>query len=504
MTLFKTAIKSAIVCFALIPLTALASNYDFSFLTQNIEKTKKIAGIPSGTSIIAVKGDQIVFQAHIGFADIANQIKVTKNTPYYIASVTKPFMALNVLLDMENNRLPSNLQLSTMLPELDVKGLNEQMVGIKQLLSHTSAIDNYPLVLASAYSGLHDEKSLISLANNYSIKEPHDLGTFKYTNVGYNLYSIFADQYFDDNWQTRLRTQLFEPLSMTSTSATRTFYDEQKLKVAKPYSLMVSSLPNALPLEKQDATMHSAGGMYSSASDLAKFLIAQLNQGKVDGVQVFPANVITKSHQQQVTTNANYMDFQRDGYAWGWYTGIYKGENMLHHFGGFSGTHAHLSFMPKSKLGLVVINNEDFLSSKLTAVIADFIYGKLLNENDIENQVAKRFESLNSKLVNIENMLTKQQQKIAERKMNLSLPIGAYQGQYRHPDLGTMVLSISQDNELKVNWGQMNSTVSGFNKLDVIRVTLKPTNGEIIMFEVKERVISLTYQGIKFSRQYKD
>lgn len=477
-----------------------AKAYDFSSLLENVEKSKQLTKLPSGTSIAVVQGGEVVFQAHIGYADIANNIKVTGDTPYYIASVTKPFTALNTLLDIENKKLPSDLKLSDMFPDIKFKGIDNKAVGIHHLLTHTSAIDNYPLVLATAYSGEHISESLRSIVYEYSKSEPHEIGGFKYSNVGYNIYSIFANSYFADKWQERLRKQVFEPLDLTHTSATRSFLDRQGISVAKPYSLMVPSLPKPLPLEKQDSTMHAAGGMYASSNDLAKFLIVQLNQGKLNGKQVFPASVVLKSHQQQVATEAMFMDFKRSGYAWGWYTGEYKGQNMLHHFGGFSGTHAHLSFMPDKKLGLVVINNEDFLSSRLTSIIADYVYGKLLNEEHIESKVEKRFEALNQKLADIDNILHKQKLKIEGRKMNLTLPKQAYLGEYRHPHLGTISIELLDTDQILVSWGVMNSIATGFDKQDKVRVTLKPTRGEIITFEVDEKVSSLVYQEMKFTR----
>ncbi|MEW6994220.1 serine hydrolase [Colwelliaceae bacterium MEBiC 14330] len=477
-----------------------ANNYNFISLVENLEKTKQLANLPSGTSIVAIKDDEIVFQAHIGFADIANDIKVTGETPFYIASVTKPFTALNALLDIENKNLSPNIVLSDMFPNFELKGINDKDIGINHLLTHTSSIDNYPLVLATAYSGEYDSESLITLVHEYSEKEPQGVGNFKYTNVGYNLYSIFADNYFESSWQERLSKQVFEPLELTHTSAARSFFDKYKITVAKPYSLMVNTLPKSLPLEKQDVTMHAAGGMYASSNDLAKFLMVQLNQGKLKDKQVFPASVVLKSQQQQVVTEAKYMDIARTGYAWGWYTGEYKGHNMLHHFGGFSGTHAHLSFMPDQKLGLAVINNEDFLSSRLTSIIADYVYGKLLQEKGIDNKVEKRFMALNKKISSIDTILEKQQLKISNRKINLSLPMHAYVGKYHHPQLGTVSITEVNDNQINVNWGVMNSIATGFDEQDKIRVTLKPTSGEIISFDVDKKILSLTYQGLKFSR----
>ena len=185
------------------------------------------------------------------------------------------------------------------------------------------------------------------------------------------------------------------------------------------------------------------------------------------------------------------------------HTGEYKGERMLHHFGGFAGAHAHVSFIPEKKIGLVVLNNEDFLSSKMTSLIADYVYGTLLNEDNVADKVATRFNKLNSKVASIDKMLAKQKTKIASRKMNLSLPVQSYQGHYQHPLLGSIEVKADSTDNVTISWGVLQSKAQGFNKLDKIRVTLNPTSGEVITFtldEAEKQVVGLTYDGNVFAK----
>ena len=320
---------------------------DFSSLEKNINQTKLLSRLLSGTAIAVIKDDKIIYQGNFGYANIANKQKVTNTTPFYIASATKPFFALNTLLDINASKIQQTLTLNVMFPTLDVPEIDEQQVTLKHLLTHTSAIDNIPLVFATAFSGVHNSESLKQLVLNESVKTNNGVGEFKYTNVGYNIFSVFADEYFEKPWQQRLQQQIFSPLSMSLTSAQMSTLNNKNIAVAKPYSLMVPTQPNSLYLEKVNQTMHSAGGMVSTTTDLAQFIIAQLNAGVIDNKQVFPAQVIKESQQKQVETDASYLDFKRDGYAWGWYTGNYKDKRMLHHFGGFDGAHAHMSFLPE-------------------------------------------------------------------------------------------------------------------------------------------------------------
>ena len=475
---------------------------DFSLLEKQVRKVKASAGLQSATSIIAIKGDKVIYCGNFGYADVASKVKATEKTPYYIASVTKPFTALGALIDINNKRLSADTDLATMFPDIKIDGIAAANVTVKDLLTHTSGIQNIPMVMATAYTGEYTPATLNVLAYQYSRQQPAPVGTFEYSNVGYNLYSIFADRYFENPWQARLASHILDPLSMRDTSATRHFYDDHKRSVARPYSIFVAPLNAPLYLEKSDKTMHAAGGMFASTQDLARFVIAQLNQGKVDNKQVFPESVIAMSQQKQVSTDTKFLDFERDGYAWGWYTGEYKGQRMLHHFGGFAGAHAHVSFMPEKDIGLVVLNNEDFVSARLTSVIADYIYGTLLDEADVQNTVTDRFTALSQRAEKMPQYLAKQQQKLHSRKMNLSAPISHYQGKYYHPVLGHIEVNVNAHNTVTMQWGALATQALGFDKVDQMRVSFNPVSGEVVQFKLNNdnQVEQLVYAGQVFKR----
>lgn len=474
---------------------------DAAFLTQLINDVKSSAELPSGTSVSVLQGDKVIYQADFGYRDIAQQLPVDKDTRFYIASTTKPFTALNYLLDAKQLPALQRVTLEEMFPEMDTDSpiYARRHISAKHLLTHTASINNFPLVLATAYIGEHSPDTLRSLVTQHSTYSSEPVGEFKYTNVGYNIYSIYSDGFFKKNWQDKLQQQVFSPAGMTQTTAIRSDIP-QDANVAKSYSLPRHNRREALYLEKTDNTLHAAGGIYSTSTDLGKFLIAQLNNGAIDGKQVYPADVIALSHQQQATTDKTYGDFVRDGYAWGWYTGDYKNQRMLHHFGGFAGIHAHLSFIPEAKLGLVVLNAEDFLSGRLTGLIADYVYGALFNETDIKEKVTKRVSALKSRLSGIDKLVAKEREKVNSRTWQLSLPAEAYVGEFNHPLLGSVKITLNEKQRFDVSLGVMQSDSTGMDKKDAIRVTLDPTSGTVIQFNCTEKVESLSYGGVEFTK----
>jgi len=487
----------ALIATASLPATA-ASTPDFGPLAGFIHKTKEATGHPSGTAVAVVKNDKIIYEGYFGFADIDARTPVTRDTGFYIASTTKPFLALNALLKEEAGQLDTRESLQQMFPEIRFAGLDAESVTMKDLLVHASGVDNQPLVWATAFSGVHDAQSRLALVAASYPDEKATRGTFKYTNVGYNILSVWLDRRFAMPWQEQLARSIFRPLAMQRTSAYISKAGAAGWPLAKPYSFANAQPSEPLYLTKSDETMHAAGGVVSTAPDLAKFLMAQLRTG--NGRAISKA-VIERSHVPQVTLATQYMDFPRSGYAWGWYTGEYKGRTMLHHFGGFSGFHAHISFMPEENVALVVLNNEDFLSARLTNLIADYVYGVLLEEPGIESKLARRFDELQTQAREFQLATSKQRAAIQARAWNLSQLRESYLGTYSNDLLGDMTVESNDDQQMVIRWGRLAAVATGDEQQDHVRVEFAPNSGEFLAFKVeKGGVAAISFQGMIFKK----
>jgi len=91
---------------------------DFKSLAGFIEKTKGETLLPSGTAVAIVKEGKLIYEGYFGFSDIEHKVPVTRDTVFYIASTTKPFMALNTLLMEEQGRITTGTSLQQMFPEM--------------------------------------------------------------------------------------------------------------------------------------------------------------------------------------------------------------------------------------------------------------------------------------------------------------------------------------------------------------------------------------------------
>ncbi len=492
------AVAVAIIATASTPAMA-GSSPDLDGLADHIHETHDATAHPFGTAVAIVKDHEVIYEGYFGFRNIRRQAPVTRDTAFYIASTTKPFLALNALLKERDGQLDTRTSLQQMFPDIRFKGFDAGEVTIKDLLVHTSGIDNPPLVWATAFSGVHDAQSRHHLVAASRPDDEAARGTFEYTNVGYNILSVWLDEHVAMPWQDQLDSAIFHPLGMQRTSAHISEAETKGWLVARPYSFASAEPNRPLYLTKTDDTMQAAGGLVSTAPDLAKFLMAQLSSAGTNDAAALPTAVIERSHVPQATLQDSFLDFQRTGYAWGWYTGEYKNREMLHHFGGFAGFHAHLSLMPEENIGLVVLNNDDFLGAQLTNLIADYVYGVLLEQPDIEAGVAKRFDELQAKALEFRSSVQKRRGEIRARAWNLSQPRALYAGTYSNDLLGDMTVALNDGQEMDIRWGRLAATATGYEQEDHVRVEFAPNSGKALSFRVNdERVEALLFEGMEF------
>lgn len=483
---------------ATLPAPASAADPDFAPLSRLIQQTKDATGLPSGTAVAVVKDGKVIYEGYFGEADIAARTRVSRDTVFYIASATKPFFALNALLKEDAGQLDMRLSMREMFPDLRFTGFDADAVTLGDLLVHGSGVDNPPLAWATAFSGLHDAASRRALVRVSTADPEAAHGTFKYTNVGYNIASVWMDTRFGAPWQTQLENAIFQPLGMRHTTARISRAQAAGWTLAKPYSMASEDPRVPLYLTKSDDTMQAAGGLVSTAPDLARFLLAQFPDARVGGL---PAATILRSHQTRIGLEAKYQDFQRSGYAWGWYTGPYKGRTMLHHFGGFAGFHAHLSFMPAEGIGLVVLNNEDVLGAQLTNLIADHVYSLLLGEVEVTANSGRRFAELQARAQAFRRGTLAKREEIRARAWHLSLPRDRYAGTYHHDLLGNMVVAPEGPDSLRIRWGRLEAVATGSDEADQVRIEFVPNSGQLLAFTVKDaRVESIAFDGMVFRK----
>ncbi|MCH8020104.1 serine hydrolase [candidate division KSB1 bacterium] len=461
-----------------------------------IEKAFALDMTP-GLAVAVVKGNDTIYARGFGYADIEAKRRVTPETMFYIASTTKSFTAFAAALLHHRGELDLDQPLSGYLPKLRLQTpLSTHDITLRDLLTHTHGIENDgPVVFRTAYTGEHHHDQLVALLEKHPPATTG--GAFDYGNLGYNIASLAMDANLDIGWKDLIKREIFQPLGLKNTSGRLSKVERNLL--ALPYAPEEKGF-RLVHYAKHDANMHAAGGHVSSALDLAEWLKVHLNSGKVNGKQIFPAEVVAETHRKQADQERELLGFQRHGWGLGWDLATFEGDTLLHRPGSFTGFFSYVSFRPQHDLGVVVLVNGGYMGAMLATTVTKYLYDRLLEKEGLAEKYDKQLAGLQGRSAQFRKRLGRGKAQRAARQQTLPNPLAAYTGVYENPELGRMTWQLVND-KLEVSMGLLWSPAEVYSaENNKFRVELTG-GGEVIGFSfIAGHVESLTYRKQRFNR----
>lgn len=444
--------------------------------------------VPALSVAVATSQGPVYAGAH-GRADIEAGIPATAKTRFYIASSTKSFVGLTLALLDARGVIDLDWTLAELAPNIAFRPeLRAGEVTLRHLLSHTHGLQGRPIEFRLAYTGEHDPETLWRLLERLEPRREAPLGTFRYGNIGYNVATLLVERRLGRSWQEMVETEVLRPLGMRQTLVRGTAEVRARGLVAAPYASAVPEGTARLYLVKEDDMMQSAGGMFSSANDLARWL--QLHLAAARGLPTpLPAAVVAGTHRPLSAFDDNFEPFRRTGYGLGWYSGDYQGATLLHSFGGFTGARAHVSFVPERDLGVAVLANDEGVGFALADVVAIYAYEWfLLGPERAAANGAAALERFEAQAERRRTGIAADRARRAERTSQLTLPNAAYAGRYCNPDVGTLTLS-EGDGRLVMALGRLRATLDPFTEPDTARIEPIPGEGSVLRFRVENGAV---------------
>ena len=465
-----------------------------------IRRAMDRVGVVPGLSIAVVKGEDVLLTVGYGVADLETGAPVDAETRFYIASSTKSFTALAIAAMAERGEVDLEAPLTAWSSVPDAPAGLFARVSLADLLSHRSGLDNSPMSFRAAMSGEHTPEAMRGLVAATVARDDTPHGTFRYSNAGYNLATTLLEAHTGHDWRVLVRDKVLRPVGMADTTG---WVSEARAGgvVAAGHLGHGADGPVRSPLQKVDATMQSAGGLVSTADDMARWLEIQINDGVLDGRRVFPAGLVASTHRPQATNDATFGPYVRESYALGWQIGRYGDDVLIHHFGNFAGSRAHVSFMPQRRIGVVVMVNEDAVAGGLADLVANYVYDWHAGRPDLETAYDAELTAFVADRDRRQSSIAGQIAERATRPWMLSRPRSAYTGTYVGPTLGTICVA-ERNGALVVNSGVMEGLAEPFTRPESIRVELAPLQGQVIVFAAEgETPDSLVFLGETFTRR---
>jgi CubicO group peptidase (beta-lactamase class C family) len=309
-----------------------------------------------GMSIAIVDSRGILSSAGYGYASLDEQIPASENTPYCIASLTKPFAATLLMLLFESGRLNLDDEIARILQNTSIPfDQNTILDGFSALCPKILGVrGGSSSQHASYWSDYHCEKAQITVRHHLTHTAEGIPGeSFHYNGELYWLLTYVIEEISGKNFENYLYQELVHPLGMKCTIPchNQNRYQEIMTTMAKPYGVKGTDNPTLSSTPKP--SVNASTGMISNVLDLATFSIA-LDQDKL---------LLPKTKDLMFTPT-----FSSQGktlpYGLGWFIQTYRGVKIIWHYGLLPDAYSSLIIkIPSADRILIMLANCDRLSS---------------------------------------------------------------------------------------------------------------------------------------------
>lgn len=334
-----------------------------------VERTLKTFDVP-GISVAVIKDDKVIHAKGYGVRSLKTQQKVDENTLFGVASNSKAYTAAALGILVDEKKITWDTKVTDIIPEFKLHNpyVTEEFT-IRDLLCHRSGMglgagdlmmwpDSSDFTKTDIIHNLRYLKPVSSFRSKYD-----------YDN---NLYIVAGEvvaRVSGTSWEDFVEKRIMQPLGMTKTAASLSRLKD-KSNVIDPHA-PVNGKIQAIGIDWSE-TANAAGGIYSSVSDMSKWVIAQINGGKFgDGSKrLFSQEVHEEMWTPQTIipvrgTNAYNTHFS--AYGLGWFLSDVKGYKQATHTGGLAGIVTQVTILPELKLGIIVFTNQQ-VGAAFTAV----------------------------------------------------------------------------------------------------------------------------------------
>lgn len=313
-----------------------------------------------GLAVMIRQNGRTVFERGYGLADLRTGRKIGPTTDFRLASLTKQFTAMAVMLLVHDGKLRYDEKLTEIFPDFPAYG---RSITIRSLLTHTSGLPDYENLMGPQWSAAHqiDDQEVLQLLDQQSAGKFAPGTSWDYSNSGYVMLGLIAAKISGVPFPQFLHDRIFQPLHMSSTLA----YVQGRNEIPnRAYGYSRNETGEFVPSD-QSATSATLGdgGVYTNLRDLAKWddalrknTLLSAKEMSAAFAPVRLANGASPSWPMQPGDD-NLAPGQPVAYGFGWFVDPYKGHPREWHFGTTSGFRTAIERFPADGLTIVILAN---------------------------------------------------------------------------------------------------------------------------------------------------
>jgi D-alanyl-D-alanine carboxypeptidase len=325
-------------------------------------------GLP-GAAVGVVRDQELVWSQGFGLADVETGRAPDEHTLFRVASITKTFTATAIVQLRDEGKLQLDDPLVRYLPELAAArnpfGPIEDVTLLRMLTHRSGLMGEPPLDHWETLRFPSMAEILDSLPRVQVAIEPDS--AFKYSNLALALLGEVVTRVSGRPYTEHVRTRILEPLGMASSGFELSETLRARLAIgygAHPFE--DAGTPTPHPLLNGET---SAGQLYSSVHDLARWIALQLRADDPEGeTPVLSQRSLRDMHRPR------YMEPDwTAGYCLGWLAARRGDEVVLRHSGALHGYMSEVRFSKARKLGVIVLLNGIGPAQQIGAEVMDLL-----------------------------------------------------------------------------------------------------------------------------------
>jgi len=344
-----------------------------SFLNEACRKS----GAPGMSVSILYEGEAHFFSS--GYADREKKLSASEDTLYELASVSKAFTGVGILLLEEQGLLSMNDSIDKYLPWLTLRyqdnPIDMSKVTLNNFLHHSSGLTNGKHFVNIPEGNTPDmlQKTIESLVDTELAFFPGE--RYEYGSINYDVLGLVIEVVSGQRYEDFMQEQVFEPLGLRNTY----LYADQARSTGQMAQGYRTSFFLTTPYNAPDYGGNKAAGyVITSARDMARWMGIQM--GMVKDIPEIFRTVIAKSHKGDTLVQAG----NGFSYAAGWY--VNADRTFINHAGGNPAFSTNVCLFPKEQTAICFLsNNANTNVVELVKNIKDILDGNLTQSYKISN-----------------------------------------------------------------------------------------------------------------------
>ena len=478
----RTALRTCYLFLALAAIALPIHAQSLEGIDDVIENAMTEWQIP-GLAIAVIKDGEVILAKGYGYRDLERQLPTTENTLFAIGSNTKSFTVTLLGMLADEGKFDWDEPVRTYMPDFKLydEVASEHMTP-RDLVTHRSGLPRHDaLWYGSDLSRYELYKRLRYLEPNRDFR-----ALYQYQNLMFMTAGILAEKLGDDTWENLVRTRIMDPLGMMRSNVSTNDMHPDTEDAALPYVLIEETVIK-VPYRNIDA-VGPAGSINSSVTEMIRYIQFHIDQGKFEDEQLLSETSAAGMQMPHMAIQGTiqYDELGHAAYGMGLSVTSYRGEKVVQHGGGIDGFISAMSWMPRRKIGVMVVTNLAGTNPVPTiAVRAAYDRALGLEPVDWIARVKEAQEEQEQQAAEVENEESDQVEGTSP-----SQPLDAYTGTFEHAGYGKIRVELS-DGTLAATYNNMTGELAHYH-YDVFEIMEDPLNvmgGTKVVFRFDKRGI---------------